>query len=450
MCQSGLVEDLLASLDMGSIELMDRPLYGLTTETLTHAVILVQAVTARLTAVTGAVVHELDGRGIVRQSGAANPAIWLREHVHMSISEAHRVTALGALLGQRPAIHAAIAAGVVTAEQALAIGRVLDELPNACGSAVAEKVETRLIDFAGQFDPAILRRLGDQVLANIAPDLADEQLRKRLEREERQAARDRSLTLSPTGSGRTRLHGVLDTESAAIVRAAIEPLMAPLTGGADQRTVAGRRADALVDVCRLALRTGELPADGGQPAQLNVTIDIFALIERIGDSSGLLLTRLFDTEVLDSGPGDGGLRGAGRLDTGEALSASAIRRLACDARLIPIVLGGAGVPIDVGRSRRLFTGASRTAIVVRDGGCAFPGCDRPPRWCDVHHVDPWNRGGSTDRDNGVALCGYHHRLIHSNIGWTVRIGPDRRPEFIPPSHVDPTQSPRRNPYHLRT
>jgi hypothetical protein len=220
-----------------------------------------------------------------------------------------------------------------------------------------------------------------------------------------------------------RLSGVVDSEGAAIIGAAIEPLTAPprdLTRP-DLRTPAARRADALVEVCRLALRSGELPDTGGQPAQVVVTIDYDALRRDVA---------------------------VGHLDTGQLLSPATTKRLACDAGILPVILNGSSVPIDVGRSRRPYTGAARTAVLLRDGGCAFPGCDRPPRWCDIHHIVFWAHGGSTDRDNGVALCGYHHRLIHHET-WRVRIGCDGRPEFIPPRQVDSDQRPLRNVYHDR-
>ena len=81
----------------------------------------------------------------------------------------------------------------------------------------------------------------------------------------------------------------------------------------------------------------------------------------------------------------------GMLDTGEMLSAESVRRLACDAGIIPAVLDSAGLPLDVGREQRLFKGALRRALVLRDGGCAFPGCDRPPKWCEGHHPISWRR-----------------------------------------------------------
>lgn len=140
--------------------------------------------------------------------------------------------------------------------------------------------------------------------------------------------------------------------------------------------------------------------------------------------------------------------GAGQLDTGERLSPEQVRRLACDAHIIPMVLGGDGQILDVGQARRLFTGPLRRALVVRDGGCAFPGCDRPPRWCDGHHIQAWTAGGATALNNGVLLCGYHHRLIHRG-EWEVRLGGDGMPEFVPPSYVDSERKPRRNIYHRR-
>jgi hypothetical protein len=141
--------------------------------------------------------------------------------------------------------------------------------------------------------------------------------------------------------------------------------------------------------------------------------------------------------------------GAGVLDTGEQLTAAQVRRLACDAQLIPAVLDADSDVMDLGRARRLYTGAARRALILRDRGCAFPGCDRPHRWCDAHHLIPWTDGGGTDLDNGVLLCRHHHRLVH-HPGWDVRLGKDRRPEFLPPTHLDPTRRPRRNEYHRRT
>ncbi|MET8123821.1 HNH endonuclease signature motif containing protein, partial [Micromonospora sp. NPDC005291] len=119
------------------------------------------------------------------------------------------------------------------------------------------------------------------------------------------------------------------------------------------------------------------------------------------------------------------------------------------ATILPTVLGSTSQVLDVGRQRRLITGPLRRALVLRDHGCAFPGCDRPPRWCDAHHIQHWADNGDTALHNAVLLCGHHHRHIHHS-DWAVRLGGDGHPEFIPPAWLDPDQLPRRNQYHQRT
>ena len=140
--------------------------------------------------------------------------------------------------------------------------------------------------------------------------------------------------------------------------------------------------------------------------------------------------------------------GAGILDTGTPISAQDVRRMACECTVLPVLLGTDGIPLDVGRAIRVFTKELRRAVEVRDIGCAFPGCGRGAAWCQVHHILHWADGGPTSLDNAVLLCGAHHRLIHHN-QWTVRLGPDRRPEFTPPDWIDPDRKPLRNTIHLR-
>jgi hypothetical protein len=80
------------------------------------------------------------------------------------------------------------------------------------------------------------------------------------------------------------------------------------------------------------------------------------------------------------------------------------------------VFGPDSQVLDVGRKQRLFTAPQRRAITARDRHCRFPGCDRPPRWCDVHHIKHWLHGGPTSVENGVLLCRFHHTLVHE-AGW---------------------------------
>jgi Domain of unknown function (DUF222)/HNH endonuclease len=399
-----------------------RPVYGFSDAELGETAAAIYAIGSRCAAIVAGLAHEAAGRDLPHRQGSTSTVAWLRDLLRITPAEARLLVSLGEVLDQRPVLADAVADCVVNTGQAVAIGRVLVDVPDD-ESALVDKVEAALVGHAAGFEPTILRRLGDRVLAHLDPDLADRRLQDRLEREQRHAEQRRGFTLSPDGLGGIRLSGILDPEGAAIVDAAITPLTQPMrdVSGPDLRTPAARRADALVDVCRLSLRTGELPATGGLPTQLTVTMDIEAL----------------QRDVV-----------VGQLDTGGLLSPSVVRRLACDAQILPAVLDGASVPIDIGRARRLYTGATRTAILLRDRGCAFPGCDRSPRWTDIHHIVAWQHGGTTDRDNGVALCRHHHRTIHTG-HWTIQLGPDRHPQFIPPAHIDPTRTPQHNPYHRR-
>ncbi|HEU0239182.1 MAG TPA: DUF222 domain-containing protein [Micromonosporaceae bacterium] len=404
-------------------ELASRPAYALSDDTLRTAVVDLHRLASIATAATAMLTREASGRDLPRQDGATAAVAWLRDLLRVAGPQARQLVTLGQVMDARPALADAVTDGVVNAAQAAAIGQALADVAADDEPALIAKVETILIGHAAHFEPTILRRLGERVIAHVAPDLADERLRDRLDREARRARQRRAFSIFPDGLGAMRVSGVLDVEGAAIVTAALEPLSAPIRGidGPDPRTATARRADALVEVCRVALACDGLPDNGGQPPQVNVTVDFDELRRSVA---------------------------IGQLDSGLQLSPSTMRRLACSAQILPAVMDAASVPIDLGRSRRLFTGTARQAVVLRDRGCAFPGCDRPPRWTDIHHIIPWSEGGRTDRDNGVALCGFHHRLIHHS-DWTVRLGADQHPEFIPPAHIDPGRRPRRNPYHPR-
>ena len=124
------------------------------------------------------------------------------------------------------------------------------------------------------------------------------------------------------------------------------------------------------------------------------------------------------------------------------LSAATAHRYACAAGIVPILFERDQV-LDLGRTRRLFTPRQRIALAARDGGCRFPGCDRPPTWCEAHHIRPWSRGGPTDLRDGVLLCRHHHLLVHDN-GWEVTRTGDRY-ALVPPANIDPTRAPRPAP-----
>ncbi|MBG6063932.1 HNH endonuclease signature motif containing protein [Micromonospora ureilytica] len=376
----------------------------------------------RLAAVKLVLVREVDGRGTATAHGASSTAVWLRGRLRLGVGAARRLVELAATLDSAPpGVRDALTGGAVDVEQVRVIGDTITTVHATAGPEAADKAVGVLVDWAAQFDASLLRKLGTRILDHVAPEVADAAADAALRAAESRAARDRHVSINEQPDGRLRLTGILDTEAAAALRAAIDPLTAP-SGPDDTRTPGQRRHDALADVCRLALRTGDLPEHGGDVAQVVVTTSYDELTRQLG---------------------------SGALDTGLQLTPDTVRRLACDATVLPAILGGAGQPLDVGRQRRLITGPLRRALVLRDRGCAFPGCDRPPRWCDGHHIRHWADGGDTSLANAVLLCGHHHRHLHHS-DWTVRLGGDGHPEFIPPTWLDPTQLPRRNHYHRRT
>ncbi|MFF0152174.1 DUF222 domain-containing protein [Micromonospora sp. NPDC005203] len=400
----------------------DAPAWALTEPDLVSALDAAHRLESRLAAVQLTLVRELDGRGTAVAQGGSSTAVWLRDRLRLTVPAARRLVDLaGALDTGAPGVRAALASGAISVEQARVIAATLGTVHATAGAEAADKAVDVLVEWAGQFEPTLLRRLGTRILDHVAPDVADAAAEAALRALESRAARDRHVTISEQPDGRLRLTGTLSPEAAAACRAVIDPLTTP-SGPDDTRTPGQRRHDALADVCRLALRTGELPENGGDPVQVVVTTSYDGLTQQLG---------------------------SGALDIGQRISAETVRGLACDAAILPAVLNGTGQVLDVGRQRRLLTGPLRRALVLRDRGCAFPGCDRPPRWCDGHHIRHWADGGPTSLDNAVLLCGHHHRHLHHG-DWVVRLGGDGHPEFLPPAWLDPDQLPRRNHYHPRT
>ncbi|MDN4644773.1 HNH endonuclease signature motif containing protein [Arthrobacter sp. PsM3] len=160
-----------------------------------------------------------------------------------------------------------------------------------------------------------------------------------------------------------------------------------------------------------------------------VTIDYRDLLERLGGA--------------DAGT-PGPKSNAGTLMFTGPVTASTVRKIACDADIIPILLGSQGRILDIGRTSRVFPPHIRKAITARDRGCAFPQCTIPAPWCEAHHINYWSRGGSTGTGNGALLCPHHHGLIHKE-QWTVQLR-GGVPWFTPPPHLDPRRVPRRNRY----
>ncbi|MEV6965423.1 DUF222 domain-containing protein [Hamadaea sp. NPDC051192] len=489
---------VLAQVEADVAELAAGPLWTLSDAEITDEVrrvhVAIQQLSGRLLTLIGTA----DSREIPYDAGATGTANWLTYLLSMRHRDAVAWTKLAKLLPETPGVEQALAAGQINVEQARVITKTVHDLPSAVGEVGKAKAADVLTKLAAddRLRPETLENHRSQILELVAPEIAEERLRRDLERAERSAYDRRDFTLIPYGEGEYRVRGILDSEMAAIVRTALDPLSGPrkpaptaaaaagladapdaaggfnapggagadttggftmaggtaadgtgacadascagagrgadaadggritarvLPGEPDLRSAGARRADALVEVCQRIMNGGELPDNGGEKPHLTVTLPWAALQAKVG---------------------------AGLLDTGDLLTPEAVRRLACDAMIIPAVLGGDGQVLDVGRARRLIDGPLRRALVLRDKGCAFPGCDRPPQWCHGHHIRSWADGGDTCLANSVLLCGFHHREIHHG-HWEARMRPDGFPEFLPPTFVDPQRRPVRNTLHRR-
>ncbi|UVJ40533.1 HNH endonuclease signature motif containing protein [Arthrobacter sp. CJ23] len=285
-------------------------------------------------------------------------------------------------------------------------------------------------------------------------------------------------TRTGTGTGQTDTGDAASSDEAARDADGSDPTdgQYPL----DRRSRAQKLLDGLVGACKLALATGTLPATGGLRPQILVTIDYQTLLAELRDHR----TASEDAgtgDPLSAGPGPrrggsktdrgrkrnsgtgtgtrigpgagtvtgtsagpGAVTGTGSFAFSGPATARSIRQLACDADIIPLVLGGAGQVLDIGRASRIFPPHIRKAITARDKGCAFPGCTIPAPWCEAHHISYWSHGGPTSTHNGTLLCSHHHHLIHKE-NWHIEPR-NGAPWFIPPPHIDPRQQPRQNHY----
>jgi hypothetical protein len=400
--------------------LAERRPWAMSDTELVAALDLAHELRLEVEAVTLRLLREIDLRKTASVVSASSAAVWYRDRHRVAIRSAHRLVRLAKRVEAAPAVLGeAVACGTVNLDQADVVARAVARIPAEVGVDIRERAAAELVRLCAELDPGQLTLVGDRILSFVAPDLADELDRRALEREAAQAERERYFTLTPDGVG-VRLSGRLTPEGAAIVRAAIDPLCAPTSH--DGRSPGQRRADALVDVCRLSLATTKLPDNGGDRPQVFVTADFDVMTRELG---------------------------LGTLANGDRVPPEAVRRMACAAGLIPLTLNSEGQPLDIGRRTRLIPAPLRRALLIRDRCCAFPGCDRDARWADAHHIRHWSQGGPTALGNLVLLCGHHHAEVHKPAGWTVFIAADGFPTFIPPTDVDPLQRPRRNRYHRR-
>jgi hypothetical protein len=341
---------------------------------------------------------------IAVETGARSTAAWLADQTRDAHGSVVRSARVAEALSVRWAhVGEAFAAGQVNLAQVRVMVDALDALPTDLDAELHNKAEARLLADAGHFGPRELRRLGDRLLETIAPDIADQAEYKRLLAEERRAHAATKLTFKPRGDGSTDLSARIPDHVAARLRAYLDSFASPrrmALGEVDQLPVARRRGEAF---CALLenLPDSALPQHGGTATSVMVTLDL-------------------DTLLKDAGVAE--------TSTGDRITADQARRMACQARIIPVVLGRDSEILDVGRDSRLFKGPIRTALNLLYPECTTVGCTIPAAWCEGHHKTAWANGGKTSLQDGTLLCPFHHHRAHDP-AWNVSYHPNGETTF---------------------
>jgi hypothetical protein len=404
--------------------------------------------------------RELGDEGLSRSQNFATPVKLLAATAGISSRAAKVRLDLGtrlrgaALLGGRvgpepfPSISSSMSRGALSAETASVIAHECSTLSmRGVDASVVTAAEEQLV--AAALDPSLMAddiaRLAVRVREHLDPDGLEPRAEAQHEA--------RAFTLARCSDGMYRGRLALAPEAASIWLGAIQALISPratprfvdherpaapaetletrqaaqsaetedervsrmLT--ADVRTTAQKMADAATDLIARAAAAPDLPRLAGATTTVNVHVGL---------------------ADLEAGRGVGWIDG---LD--EPLPQSAVERLRCHSPVTTTVFGDGGEILHHGKARRLFSPAQNRALAARDGGCVWPGCDRPPSWCETHHVDEWRSPahppGKTDVDNGVLLCRAHHAHLHKS-SWrlVMRAG---APHIIPPRWIDSAQKP---------
>jgi hypothetical protein len=332
----------------------------------------------------------------VRQATVAEcgltTTMWLRSHARLSAHEARQRMFVARSLAHSAVLAETVDAGQVTQASARIIAstlRQLDPDDREAGAGI-------LVELAAQAPPEQVGVAARHLLhATAAAETREAAEQRRLA--------GRYLTIDATYDGMYAVTGMLPPDTGEALAAAVGALAQP-AGGNDERSAGQRRADALGQVARHLLACDGLPDNGGERPQLVLTLNYADLSDALTGSGHAATPG--DTDLTDRRNASG-------------LPASVLRRLACDAAVIPAVLGAAGEVLDIGRATRTWPTAIRRAARLRDRGCTFPGCAAGLDQCDLHHLVFWADGGTTSLTNAAHLCAFHHWLIHDK-HWTAR------------------------------
>lgn len=438
------VRDMKTSTTLEALRVIERALDSVDTherECLPHAqrVELMQLgrrVGKRLDALVGVLVGEADAAGSAMASRGTPLRSLLSAAGQESSKEAAAQVFAGRDLVSREATRDAALAGDITVRQARAVTKTMDHLPAALTPAQRQEAERKLLERAATATPEQIAKAGESVLAEVAPELAEspEAKLQRLDRQRARARARRSLSFLSDGDGSILIRGSLPELDAApfckLIEAQVESQRRASRERRDRRDVLDqdpspeqRRADALVALVSALHEGSRTPRVGGDRPRVVVLMDERGLRERVEQ--------------------------VGVLESGAEIATGDLRRLCCDAEVLPVVLGGRSEVLDVGASIRLVTPPMRAALNLRDGGCVFPGCEVPATTCEAHHITPWWAGGPTALENLVLLCSHHHQVVEPARFWSgpppdrwqIRLDAEGLPEAIPPARMDKNRTP---------
>ena len=355
-----------------------------------------------------------DRNSIGADAGATSTPAWLADATKSTRAACFRDLHLAQALDEDfEATRRALAAGRIDEEKAAIIIRAVralteeyDELPEGTHA----KAEAHLLDLAARFDAPALRALGKRLFEVVCPEAADSVEGRTLAEEEARARRTAYLMMRDNGDGSTEGRFRLPSLQAGLLKKAVQALTAPRRIGAGRvdpetgkklpaATLAGQ---GLMDLLENHLNLDTLPSRNGSPFTVVVTLGLEALCTALGVAIS---------------------------DVGVRISAGEVRRLACTAGIIPMVLNGESVPLDLGRTKRLFDKNQALVLDHRHAGCAAANCDRPPAWVEYHHTKAWARGGTTDLHNAIPLCPPHHHMADHPESWTMKHLPTGKVRF---------------------
>ncbi len=369
---------------------------------------------------------EIERRGIFSRDGHLSVVAWLAAGFNVAWGASREQVRIARALQQMPRTCEALAARDVSMSSVRVLVGAREADPVAFAEAEALLVEAaRIHSITDLGRVAAYWRQGVEQEQSLHGDAV---LRNR-----------RRLHASALFMGMVRVDGDLDPETGETLLTALRAVLdaeSRSRDGDDERTPAQRRADALGEICRQWLDRTDRPAVAGERPHVTMTVDPEVLRAGAEVLPGASATAIQASSMRAADPRettgtcDDSISRC-ELDHVGPVHPEVARRLACDASVMRVVMAGPSEPLDVGRRTPVVSAAIRRAVIVRDRGCRFPGCDRPHTWCDAHHVVHWADGGPTSVANLLLLCRRHHRLVHQPGGFRLELA-DRHPVFRRP------------------